>query len=311
MAKKSAITTASGIGELYGTNLLKAPKEIRSALARDALSHQMGLTYKICPFQPDFKKCTKKGGVCSTRLYAPGNNGEAVLIAGPTGAIRPACPHRMNESLLFQRLAGKLVLGVDDPIIVPEVSLKRVGSLYEGVRCHDVGRLDFVLIDRVSMKSMQKNWVALEMQSSYFSGDSMRDEFISLRDSLVEELPYPVGRRRTDDKSSLKRLLTQLQEKVPVLRRWGKKMVIVVDHPFVQSLGNIKTVSNISNSDIVWFVAGFGERADGDSEIECQKIFYSTLEQAVDILSGGEPMPRDDFETALSARVASMCADGV
>ncbi|MDQ2898994.1 MAG: hypothetical protein M3Y07_04240, partial [Acidobacteriota bacterium] len=67
-------------------------------------------------------------------------------------------------------------------------------------------------------------WCAAETQAVYFSGDNMRKDFVALSGIYSEELPFPVGKRHPDDRSSgPKRLMPQLQTKVPSLRRWARK----------------------------------------------------------------------------------------
>ena len=64
-------------------------------------------------------------------------------------------------------------------------------------------------------------------------------------------LPFPEGIRRPDFRSSgPKRLMPQLQIKVPTISRWGKKMAVVVDLPFWESLGAITEVDHVSNCDL-------------------------------------------------------------
>lgn len=64
-----------GIGEWYGKSFVKLTLAERKSLAQRALSHVVKNkeTCPPCPFQqlPDgtFKSCSKKGGVCSLRLY--------------------------------------------------------------------------------------------------------------------------------------------------------------------------------------------------------------------------------------------------
>jgi hypothetical protein len=60
--------------------------------------------------------------------------------------------------------------------------------------------------------------------------------------------------RRPDFRSSAqKRLIPQLQLKVPVFRRWGKKFFVVVDSQFFHSLPEFRTTS-AANSEVTWLV---------------------------------------------------------
>jgi hypothetical protein len=95
-------------------------------------------------------------------------------------------------------------------------------------------------------------WAALEIQAVYFSGATMGAEFHLLRHHEATGVPFPAGHRRPDYRSSgPKRLMPQLQIKVPSLRRWGKKMAVVVDEGFFGALGKMDEVKDVSNCDIV------------------------------------------------------------
>ena len=69
------------------------------------------------------------------------------------------------------------------------------------------------------------------MQAVYFSGEGMQADFDLLLGSNDAVPPEPTGLRRPDWRSSsAKRLMPQLQVKVPTLRRWGKKLAVAVDN---------------------------------------------------------------------------------
>ena len=108
------------------------------------------------------------------------------------------------------------------------------------------------------------NWCALEIQAVYLSGRSMNEEFRRIKDYEGEGPPFPGQVRRPDYRSSgPKWLMPQLQIKVPTLRRWGKKMAVVVDKHFFQSLGHMEEVGDLSSGDIAWFTVDFEEDPNG------------------------------------------------
>jgi hypothetical protein len=105
---------------------------------------------------------------------------------------------------------------------------------------------------------------------------------------------FPNGLRRPDYRSSgPKRLMPQLQIKVPTLRRWGKKMAVVVDKSFFSSLGQMTRVPHLSNSDIAWFVVDYSTT---DGEIMLENTVFTTLESSVEALTAGVPLSLDVFE---------------
>jgi Restriction endonuclease NotI len=191
---------------------------------------------KLCPFRGT--PCTKTSksdplGVCS-------------LQSGQLAAA--ICPVRfLDENRIFQD-AARIAFGSDAEFSVfPEVRILRIPN--DGAdREKKIGKVDFVL-GRIENGSVT-NFAALEVQASYFSGNSIRP---ALNYFLENKAINPaISDRRPDFRSSAqKRLMPQLQLKVPVFRRWGKKFFVVVDSLFFRELPVMKTTS-ISNSEIIW-----------------------------------------------------------
>jgi hypothetical protein len=131
----------------------------------------------------------------------------------------------------------------------------------------------------------------------------MKREFDFIAHQDIERLPFPVGRRRPDYRSSgPKRLMPQLQIKVPTLRRWGKKMAVVIDRSFFDSIGEMGHVDDLSNCDIAWFVVKYEE----DSKIAILKrdfVRYTTLEKTVEGLTGGTPVSLREFEKRIKQKL--------
>lgn len=147
------------------------------------------------------------------------------------------------------------------------------------------------------------DWVAVEVQAVYFSGKKMSIEF----DHLIEmqgKMSMAREKRRPDYRSSgVKRLMPQLQTKVPTLRRWGKKMAVIVDAPFFYSMGGMNRERDVSNADIIWFLADFRENPDGTGfTLAIIEEFYTTLESATMGLTGGLPISQGEFEARIRAK---------
>jgi Restriction endonuclease NotI len=133
----------------------------------------------------------------------------------------------------------------------------------------------------------------------------MRGEFKAFAGEAVDWVIFPAGRRRPDYRSSApERLMPQLQIKVPTLRRWGRKMAVVVDRAFFDSVGEMDNVADISNADIAWFIVKFEEVAGSKySRIIRDEVRYTTLERSVDGLTGGKPVPKSVFEERISRKM--------
>ncbi len=189
-----------------------------------------------CPFRQS--KCTKSSktdplGVCSLS-----DGVEAAAI----------CPVRFLEGNRIFRDAARLAFGANSAFAVfPEIRILRV----EGRNTKEakkIGKVDF-LIGKTDGKTVE-DFAAIEVQASYFSGTSIRP---ALKHFMAKnKLDPSIADRRADFRSSAqKRLMPQLQLKVPVFRRWGKKFFIVVDTQFFRALPSFRA-SSPSNSELIW-----------------------------------------------------------
>lgn len=166
-----------------------------------------------------------------------------------------------------------------------------------------VGRIDSVLV-HPDLDYLR--WCAVEMQAVYFSGPALSNDYPLFTDPDTLGIPFPGKIRRPDYRSSgPKRLMPQLQIKVPTLRRWGKKMVVVVDEAFFSSLGRMDNVSDVSNSDIAWFIVGF-EEGERTARLVPRGVRYTTLERAVEGLTAGLPVTLGQFETEIKDRLGRL-----
>ena len=320
MAKKPAQpkqkdqTPRFGIGEWFGKSLTEMSSAERRMLAIEVLKPKSHRVKMACPFQArkSGAVCAKDGGVCSLRLYSRGMHdptGRAMGIPadGSQGEMRATCPYRFHDRLDVFSWVGEVILADPDPVLVGEVGFLEAGATTDNAGGDDVGRIDMVLVKNEAVAGVPMAWAALEIQAVYFSGDAMRGEFEAFADPSVDWVVFPAGRRRPDYRSSgPKRLMPQLQIKVPTLRRWGKKMAVVVDRAFFDSIGEMDDVADISNADIAWFVVRF-EKADDKGRVRMvrDEVRFTTPERSVEGLTGGKPVALPVFETRIRQNMKS------
>ena len=309
-----------GIGEWYGKLLTGLSEEDRKHFA----SQPSGMP---CPFkQVDLVKpgtpalCKKRGGICSLRLYERDHDGTARVASGSAGVLRSVCPFRLHENKTIVTWVSETLLGISDPLIATEIGFLEplsdlvtaqpenedpAGDEAEDLEAkRDVGRLDLVLMDKTSTGTGHIKWCVVEIQAVYFSGKGMQSYFDSLGNHTGNGTPFPDKPRRPDYRSSgPKRLMPQLQIKVPTLRRWGKKMAVVVDRGFIQTLGPMDKVPDVSNCDIAWFIVDYRETENGTSELVKSEVRFTTLERSVDGLTAGRPVSLSEFESRIKGKL--------
>lgn len=297
--KKEALRQRYSIGEWYGRGLEDLDAAERRHLAKTELAATKAVG-NPCPSQPGVL-CHKRGGVCSLRLYTKFEDG-----AKGTGPIVTTCPQRFLEGNVIFRWVGETLLQTPEPIVLGEVGfLNKVrpeAPAEDDEEEEFIGRIDNVLV-HPSKEPM--DWCALELQAVYFSGRRMGSEFALLAKSDTPSLPFPAEHRRPDWRSSgPKRLLPQLQTKVPTIRTWGKKMAVVIDESFFASLVGLTEERHLSNAEIVWFVVGYERRPTGWALVP-RKAVATRLAASVEALTGGVPLSKEKFEEQLRAKLAA------
>ena len=280
-----------GIGEWYGHSYVGLTRDERRRYAD-------GKGPYPCPFRMGGGRCTKKGGVCSFRLYENAD-GVADPVSDAEDGLRVLCPRRFEEDMTIFQWVGETVLGTSTPDIATEIGFLRT----ENGNSH-VGRIDMVLANQAT-GTAALDWCALEIQAVYFSGRSMSEELRSISAYEGMQPPFPGQIRRPDYRSSgPKRLMPQLQIKVPTLRRWGKKMAVLVDRHFFASLGNMEEVDDLSSGDIAWFTVDFKEDDTGKRfKLVRDSVHVTTLERATEGLTGGYPVTLTEFEDSIRSKL--------
>lgn len=251
-----------GISEWYGKSFVRLSKEERRFLAAIQLMPKKERPTQVCPFLSKNGKvinCWKPGGICSLRSYEKSQMG-VVGLDSRQSTVRVTCPSRFEQEDTIYRWIGEVLLGDGSAIGIGEtpflerVPLMDIASL---ASARKVGRIDNVL---VIPESEPLQWCPVEKQAVYFSGEKMELEFRYIKDFPEDSIPFPVKNRRPDYRSSgPKRLLPQLEIKVPTLSTWGKKMAVVVDEDFFNRLGHMKEANDLSNAEVVWFIVGFDD----------------------------------------------------
>jgi len=200
-----------------------------------------------------------------------------------------------------------VVLANRDAIPVPEIPflqrVPRLGIDNPQIKRH-VGRIDKVLVVPSGNALM---WCPVETQAVYFSGKKMLHEFRHIAEFTGEGIPFPILNRRPDYRSSgPKRLLPQLQVKVPTLRIWGKKMAVVIDQDFFGEFSEIQSVNDISNAEIIWFVVSFTPDESGKVYLRPVRAIMTTLEDSIKALVAAVPLPKSNFEDLLKNKLTQL-----
>lgn len=286
-----------GIAEWFGQPLtILSPKE-RMEMAKSA----SGLTQALpCPFKDGHPLCSKAGGVCSIQLYEEGDNGR---IGNPSGKPVITCPARFEQGYMtVQWLADIVGFSPDEAMLAREIPFMQSTTTNK-----PAGKIDLVV---ARTEGNRIEWYGLEIQAVYFSWPGMSTQFdVLARDDDVIP-PHPDRLRRPDWRSSsAKRLMPQLQVKVPTVRRWNSKIAVAVDRPFFDSIGGpSKSPSqDINDGDIIWMVPEMSwDNDEGTFNLIRDHWEVLTLESSTDKLLAATTISRDTFETVLRDKLSPL-----
>ena len=291
------MTARYGIAEWYGRPFPQLSPDERRGLAAIALGEESNVP--ACPFQPDGPPCRKPGGVCSLIRYAQSKTGR---IGQPEGNPAIVCPARFQQSTMLMRWFAEIVgFAPEDAMLAREVPF-----MHGTATGKPAGKIDIVLARE---SNGELRWYGLEIQAVYFSGKGMASEFLAMTTDSHPEPPFPGAVRRPDWRSSsAKRLMPQLQVKVPTVRRWGSKLAVAVDRPFFNSIGGpgASPRLDLDDGDVIWLVPELTPNRTGGYSLTRGHWEVLTLEETNEKLLAAAPVQRSSFEDELRKRLQPM-----
>jgi hypothetical protein len=236
---------------------------------------------RLCPYNNKVPNCTKDKakdplGVCSVFEE------EKVVVT---------CPIRFRQNWLIADEAAEF-------FFPPPVSWT---SLTE-VRLHDVngrtaGNIDVVLV-AYDDREQVVDFGSLEVQAVYISGN-IRNAFehymLDPRSRSNMNWIGPNYPRPDYLSSSRKRLAPQLIYKGGILHKWGKKMAVVVDKHFFETLPNLPE-TNPQEADIAWLIyeLNYDEKANRYN-LEKNRVVYTPFSQSLASITTSEAGSVQEF----------------
>ncbi|HEX7774561.1 MAG TPA: NotI family restriction endonuclease [Pyrinomonadaceae bacterium] len=248
---------------------------------------------RLCPFHNVVPNCTKVSvvdplGVCSL-LDKDGN---------PT----VVCPVRFKEDYLITAEAARFFFPPATKWeALPEIRLKDAHG-------KAAGNVDMILVAH-DEKGTVTDFGALEIQSVYISGN-VRRPFVEFTTDLSAKTIDWTGKReypRPDYlSSSRKRLAPQLIYKGGILRTWEKKIAVVTDRKFFDTLPKLVEVA-AADADIAWLVYDLiRDSTDDVFKLTHHKTTYTRFAPALDTITRTEAGPVEDFIRVLQTKLRKL-----
>jgi len=242
---------------------------------------------KLCPFRGG--PCTKSSKTDPIGICSLSDGHEAASL----------CPVRFIERDIIFMDAARLAFGDNVRFgIFPEVRILKIESESEDEKDRKIGKVDY-LLGKIEDGNVT-DFAAVEVQAVYFSGGETRSPLRYYMENRT--LDVPNSDRRPDFRSSAqKRLVPQLQLKVPVFRRWGKRFFVVVDTQFFGALPPFRATTR-ANSEVTWLTYPLG-RHGGDYRLGDVNVVYSEWDEVRNALREGTPPEPDEIVAELQAKL--------
>jgi hypothetical protein len=233
------------------------------------------------------KRCPFRNGPCNKS-----SNTDPIGICSVSDGLEAAslCPVRFLDGGRIFRDAARIAFGGSASFaIFPEIRILQVPDPKKSGSLKKIGKVDFVLGKIV--ECMVTDFCAVEVQAAYFSGTETRSalkHFLANRNFGILDTF-----RRPDFRSSAqKRLIPQLQLKVPVFRRWGKKFFVVVDSQFFRSLPEFRTTTP-ANSELTWLVYPLARQGEKYLMQDVQPTYTEWADVETSLREGRAPDPSE------------------
>jgi hypothetical protein len=244
------------------------------------------------------RRCRFKDGPCNKSSKT-----DPIGICSVSDGAEAAslCPIRFQDDGQIFRDAARIAFGETATFAVfPEIRILQVPDPKKSGGIKKIGKVDFVL-GRID-ESEVTDFCAVEVQAAYFSGTETR----SVLTYFMKNKNFGTldTFRRPDFRSSAqKRLIPQLQLKVPVFRRWGKKFFVVVDSQFFRSLPDFRTTTP-ANSELTWLVYPLERQGEVYRMQDVQPAYTEWADVETSLREGRAPDP-SEIITELQLKFAS------
>ena len=260
------------------------PTKVDSA---DAKRHRK---LRLCPHNNRVPSCTKDKvedplGVCS--------------IFETPNKIAITCPVRFREDWTIAETAAKFFFPPNAKwTALTEVRLNEKNG-------KSAGNIDLVLVS-IDKSGKINDFGAVEIQGVYISGN-VRQPFQAFMDtkdtkkfSWANHKLYP---RPDYLSSSRKRLAPQLLYKGAILKKWNKKMAVVLDDSFFATLPDLP-VAKPAEADIAWLVHTLRlNEKTSRYNLKLKNTIHTSFRAALEKISTPDPGNVEDFIETLQEKL--------
>lgn len=245
-------------------------------------------------------ECPFTGFACTKATDTDEQRGETRPLgvcsaSGPEGNAVITCPERFKAGVVWEDLEEHLFPDADGEFYVLE----------EG-KLGEAGRID--LIPVIHRDGKITDFAAVEIQSSYFSGGSIREEFTEYMDRIDDGQPPrpPQGSRQMDYRSCVdKRLLPQLEEKVETVEAWDRTFGVVLQKIAFDNSNIVRHIDRVPEDEATFFFFVYDYVEDAPRyRLSLDEIFPTTMEEITKAIGESTAPDESEFEAYLERKLA-------
>lgn len=245
-------------------------------------------------------ECPFTGFACTKATDTDEERGETRPLgvcsaSGPSGNAVITCPERFKSNVVWNDLQEHLFPDAEGDFFVLE----------EG-KLGQAGRID--LIPVVHQGGRITDFAAVEIQSSYFSGGSIRNDFMEYMDRIDEgQKPRPPqGTRQMDYRSCVdKRLLPQLEEKVETVEAWDRTFGVILQKIAFENSNIVRRIDRVPESEASFFFFVYNYVEDSPQyQLVLDEIYPTTLEEITKAIGQSTAPDEAEFVDYLERKLA-------
>jgi hypothetical protein len=236
-------------------------------------------------------ECPFTGFACTKATDNDEDRGETRPLGvcsatGPSGNPVITCPERFKSDVVWNDLSDHLFPETTDDFYVLE----------EG-KLGEAGRIDLIPVTHQGGRIT--DFAAVEIQSSYFSGTSIRDLFVDYMDRIDNgEGPHPPkGTRQMDYRSCVdKRLLPQLEEKDETVEAWDRKFGVILQKIAFNNSNIVRHIDRVREEDATFFFFVYEYSEDTPQyQLNLDTVFPTTMEEITKAIGESTAPDENDF----------------
>lgn len=254
-------------------------------------------------------ECPFKGGPCNKSTttddeHVDGTRATGVCALNEGSYAYIGCPERFRPEHVFQNIVDHVFYDYSNPAW-EKFSEERIPTTQDKI----AGNVDHVVA--IHRNGNLLDFVGVEVQATYFSGDAYRPEFYEYMAQVDEDGNpgyIPTGTRRPDFRScGDKRLIPQVRQKGDIFNNWGRDFAVILDKALWEYLPSMPDAE--AAPDFYFFVHRLADAGDHYNLVldTVKETTYDQVVERFEMDDEGRPSEsryQDELQEKIRERIA-------